>query len=263
MVTAAPGYPALATKYLSELTGRQFILGGDLVEATSDTGAYVLLSSVLKRTSTKLTKICNDIRLLSSGPRCGLNEINLPQMQPGSSIMPGKVNPVLCESLMQVAARVAAGSSVHAAAAHFSAVVSPNILSHDDREGLGRKRKRYVAQYLRQMRLVGKRDIFEFHIAHDSCSRLESIHFRFFLRFTEKIEYPFRCCGRCLKNIRNIRGLADRLGGDDGHRRSRQDIKREGLARRTIGVGGDDRERIGGRGICPQRRRAAEHARRR
>jgi aspartate ammonia-lyase len=63
------------------------------VEATSDTGAYVLLSGVLKRTSSKLTKICNDIRLLASGPRCGFHEINLPQMQPGSSIMPGKVNP--------------------------------------------------------------------------------------------------------------------------------------------------------------------------
>ena len=101
MVTAAPGYPELATKYLSELTNCKFILGGDLVEATSDTGAYVLLSGVLKRTSTKLTKICNDIRLLSSGPRCGFNEINLPQMQPGSSIMPGKVNPVIPEVVNQ------------------------------------------------------------------------------------------------------------------------------------------------------------------
>ena len=101
MVTAAPGYPELATKYLSELTDCQFILGGDLIEATSDTGAYVLLSGVLKRTSTKLTKICNDIRLLSSGPRCGYNEINLPQLQPGSSIMPGKVNPVIPEVVNQ------------------------------------------------------------------------------------------------------------------------------------------------------------------
>src|SRR5215813_13176770 len=101
-VTAAPGYPELATKYLSELTGTQFILAGDLVEATSDTGAYVLLSGVLKRTSSKLTKICNDIRMLASGPRCGFNEINLPQMQPGSSIMPGKVNPVIPEVVNQV-----------------------------------------------------------------------------------------------------------------------------------------------------------------
>ena len=102
MVTAAPGYPELATKYLSELTGFKFILASDLVEATSDTGAYVLLSGVLKRTSAKLTKICNDIRLLASGPRCGLHEINLPQMQPGSSIMPGKVNPVIPEVVNQV-----------------------------------------------------------------------------------------------------------------------------------------------------------------
>ncbi len=100
-VTAAPGYPELATRYLSELTGEKFILAGDLIEATSDTGAYVLLSGVLKRTSSKLTKICNDLRLLSSGPRCGFNEINLPQMQPGSSIMPGKVNPVIPEVVNQ------------------------------------------------------------------------------------------------------------------------------------------------------------------
>jgi len=101
-VTAHPGYPELATRYLSEITGMKFILAGDLIEATSDTGAYVLLSGVLKRTSSKLTKICNDIRLLASGPRCGFNEINLPQMQPGSSIMPGKVNPVMPEVVNQV-----------------------------------------------------------------------------------------------------------------------------------------------------------------
>src|SRR5512147_2440698 len=100
-VTAAPGYPKLATRYLSELTDIEFILAGDLVEATSDTGAYVQLSGVLKRTSSKLTKICNDIRLLASGPRAGFNEINLPQLQPGSSIMPGKVNPVIPEVVNQ------------------------------------------------------------------------------------------------------------------------------------------------------------------
>jgi aspartate ammonia-lyase len=100
-VTAAPGYPELATRYLSEITGVKFILAHDLIEATSDTGAYVLLSGVLKRTSAKLTKICNDIRLLASGPRCGLSEINLPQLQPGSSIMPGKVNPVIPEVVNQ------------------------------------------------------------------------------------------------------------------------------------------------------------------
>ena len=100
-VTAAPGYPELATRYLSELTGLNFYTAVDLIEATSDTGVYVLLSGVLKRISVKLTKICNDLRLLSSGPRCGFNEINLPQMQPGSSIMPGKVNPVIPEVVNQ------------------------------------------------------------------------------------------------------------------------------------------------------------------
>ncbi|MFX7556073.1 lyase family protein, partial [Acinetobacter baumannii] len=87
----APGYPKVAVRHLTTLTNVEFVLAGDLVEATSDTGAYVQLSGVLKRTAVKLTKICNDIRLLASGPRCGFNEINLPQLQPGSSIMPGKV----------------------------------------------------------------------------------------------------------------------------------------------------------------------------
>ncbi|HEY0219402.1 MAG TPA: aspartate ammonia-lyase [Afipia sp.] len=100
-VTAAPGYPKLAVNHLARLTGIDFVLAGDLIEATSDTGAYVQLSSALKRTAIKLTKICNDLRLLSSGPRCGFNEINLPQLQPGSSIMPGKVNPVIPEAVNQ------------------------------------------------------------------------------------------------------------------------------------------------------------------
>ena len=82
-VTAAHGYPKLAVRHLSALTGVDFILAGDLVEATSDTGAYVQLSGVLKRTASKLTKICNDIRLLASGPRAGFNEINLPQLAAG------------------------------------------------------------------------------------------------------------------------------------------------------------------------------------
>ena len=100
-VTAAPGYPALATKHLADITGIEFCLAGDLIEATSDTGDYVLLSGVIKHTAAKFTKICNDLRMLASGPRCGLNEINLPQMQPGSSIMPGKVNPVIPEVVNQ------------------------------------------------------------------------------------------------------------------------------------------------------------------
>jgi aspartate ammonia-lyase len=81
-------------------------LAENLVEATQDTQAFVLYSSALKSLSIKLSKICNDLRLLSSGPRAGLHEINLPAMQPGSSIMPGKVNPVIPEVVNQVCFRV-------------------------------------------------------------------------------------------------------------------------------------------------------------
>ena len=117
-VTAAPGYPALAVKHLSDITGIKFTLAEDLIEATSDTGDYVLLSGVLKHTSAKLTKICNDLRMLASGPRCGFNEINLPQMQPGSSIMPGKVNPVMPELVNLVAFRVMGNDYTVTLAAH-------------------------------------------------------------------------------------------------------------------------------------------------
>ena len=102
-VNAPSGYAALVTNYLAKLTGLPLVLAGDLIEATYDTGAYVQLSGVLKRTAVKLSKICNDLRLLSSGPRCGINEINLPALQPGSSIMPGKVNPVVPEVVNQTA----------------------------------------------------------------------------------------------------------------------------------------------------------------
>lgn len=101
-INTHPDYPKVVEKKLQEVTGRPFITAGDLIEATQDTGAYVQISGVLKRVCTKLSKICNDLRLLSSGPRCGLNEINLPKMQPGSSIMPGKVNPVIPEVVNQV-----------------------------------------------------------------------------------------------------------------------------------------------------------------
>jgi aspartate ammonia-lyase len=101
-ITATRGYAEGVRKHLSEITGLELITAPDLVEATSDTGVFVQLSGVLKRCAVKLSKICNDLRLLSSGPRAGFGEINLPPMQPGSSIMPGKVNPVIPEVVNQV-----------------------------------------------------------------------------------------------------------------------------------------------------------------
>jgi aspartate ammonia-lyase len=96
------GYAQLCTQRLAEISGLPVTLADDLVEATQDSGEFALMSSVMKTAAVQLSKICNDLRWLSSGPRCGLYEIRLPAMQPGSSIMPGKVNPVIPEVVNQV-----------------------------------------------------------------------------------------------------------------------------------------------------------------
>jgi len=105
-INADPKYQQLAVERLAVISGQAVKPAADLIEATSDMGAFVLFSGMLKRTAVKLSKICNDLRLLSSGPRTGINEINLPPRQPGSSIMPGKVNPVIPEAVNQVAFEV-------------------------------------------------------------------------------------------------------------------------------------------------------------
>jgi len=105
-LNAPKGYAQKCSDHLAKVTGMPIHLGTDLVEATQDTQAFVLYASVLKSLAIKLAKVGNDLRLLSSGPRCGLHEINLPATQPGSSIMPGKVNPVIPEVTNMVAYRV-------------------------------------------------------------------------------------------------------------------------------------------------------------
>jgi aspartate ammonia-lyase len=105
-LNAHPDYTSEVLRALREVTGFSVVGSANLIEATPDTGLFVLFSASLKRLAIKLSKICNDLRLLSSGPRCGFGEINLPPMQPGSSIMPGKVNPVIPEVVNQVAFQV-------------------------------------------------------------------------------------------------------------------------------------------------------------
>ncbi|MBF6610693.1 MAG: aspartate ammonia-lyase [Chryseobacterium sp.] len=105
-LNAPLGYAELCARNLAEITGYPIVSAPNLVEATPDTGSYVIYSSAMKRLAVKLSKICNDLRLLSSGPRSGFYEINLPPMQPGSSIMPGKVNPVIPEVVNQVCYKV-------------------------------------------------------------------------------------------------------------------------------------------------------------
>ncbi|MBN1446940.1 MAG: aspartate ammonia-lyase [Bacteroidetes bacterium] len=105
-INAPKGYEEKVVAHLCAATGLELRSARNLVEATQDTGAFIMYSSAIKRLAVKLSKICNDLRLLSSGPRAGLNEINLPPMQPGSSIMPGKVNPVIPEVVNQIAFKV-------------------------------------------------------------------------------------------------------------------------------------------------------------
>jgi aspartate ammonia-lyase len=105
-INGHPRYAGLARAYLAEISGEPVRPAGDFIEATQDCGAFVQLSGVLKRVAVKLSKTCNDLRLTSSGPTAGLGEINLPPVQAGSSIMPGKVNPVIPEVVNQVAFEV-------------------------------------------------------------------------------------------------------------------------------------------------------------
>lgn len=126
-INSEPDYPDLVIKYLNEITGLQISKSPDLIEATPDTGSIVMYSSALKRMAIKLSKICNDLRLLSSGPRCGLNEINLPPMQPGSSIMPGKVNPVIPEVVNQICFNVI-GNDVTVSFASESGQLQLNVM---------------------------------------------------------------------------------------------------------------------------------------
>ena len=105
-ICSEPGYCSLVLEFLKKNTGLDITISEDLIFATSDTSALVHYSGALKSLSLKLIKICNDLRLLSSGPRCGFGEINLPKAQPGSSIMPGKINPVIPEVVGQICYKV-------------------------------------------------------------------------------------------------------------------------------------------------------------
>ena len=116
-ITADPRYAAAVCRHLTEVSGVQMVTSPDLIEATSDTGVYMTLSGNLKRAAVKLSKICNDLRLTSSGPQAGLGEIMLPPRQAGSSIMPGKVNPVIPEVVNQVAFSIIGADATVTAAA--------------------------------------------------------------------------------------------------------------------------------------------------
>merc|ERR1719401_1192919 len=102
-IAADPHFSQVVVQELRKVTGFPMVLADDLIEASSSVGAMIYFSGMMRRIAVKISKICNDLRLLASGPRCGLSEINLPPKAPGSSIMPGKVNPVIPEVMNQCA----------------------------------------------------------------------------------------------------------------------------------------------------------------
>jgi len=128
------GYAELCTAKLAEISGHPVTLAQDLVEATQDAADFAVMSSALKVTAIQLSKICNDLRWASSGPRCGLNEINLPPLQPGSSIMPGKVNPVLPEVVNQICYQIIGSDltvSMAAEASEFELNMAEPIIAYN------------------------------------------------------------------------------------------------------------------------------------
>ena len=119
-LNSPPGYAPLCTQLLAEISGTPIRLADNLVEATQDSGEFALMSGAMKTAAVQLSKICNDLRWLSSGPRCGLFEIRLPALQPGSSIMPGKVNPVVPEVVSQICYQIIGGDMAVSMAAEAS-----------------------------------------------------------------------------------------------------------------------------------------------
>jgi aspartate ammonia-lyase len=138
-INSPPGYANLVTRKLAEVSGFEVRRAKNLVEATQNAGTFVQMSATLKRAAVQISKICNDLRWMSSGPRCGLNEINLPAMQPGSSIMPGKVNPVIPELVNQVCYQVMGYDAVVSMAAEASELelcMAEPIIAYDLLHGM-------------------------------------------------------------------------------------------------------------------------------
>ncbi len=138
-INSPAGYANLVTEKLAEVSGFELRRAKNLVEATQNAGTFVQMSATLKRAAVQISKVCNDLRWMSSGPRCGLNEINLPAMQPGSSIMPGKVNPVIPELVNQVCYQVMGYDAVVSMAAEASELelcMAEPIIAYDLLHGM-------------------------------------------------------------------------------------------------------------------------------
>jgi aspartate ammonia-lyase len=138
-INSPPGYADIVTEKLTEISGFALRRARNLVEATQNAGSFAQMSATMKRAAVQISKICNDLRWMSSGPRCGLNEINLPPMQPGSSIMPGKVNPVIPELVNQICYQIIGYDAVVSMAAEASELelcMAEPIIAYDLLHGM-------------------------------------------------------------------------------------------------------------------------------
>ena len=138
-INSPPGYADMVTQKLTEISGFPLRRARNLVEATQNAGSFAQMSATMKRAAVQISKICNDLRWMSSGPRCGLNEINLPPMQPGSSIMPGKVNPVIPELVNQICYQIIGYDAVVSMAAEASELelcMAEPIIAYDLLHGM-------------------------------------------------------------------------------------------------------------------------------
>ncbi|HKJ15810.1 MAG TPA: aspartate ammonia-lyase [Xanthomonadales bacterium] len=200
-INTHPDYAQLATDALSDISGIKFKLAQSLIEATSDMGAFVMFSGILKRVAIKQSKICNDLRLLSSGPRAGLGEINLPPMQPGSSIMPGKVNPVIPEAVNQTAFQVIGNDLVVTMASEagqlqlnaFEPVVVYNLMSS-------------VRMLTKALGMLTERCIRGITANHEYCRKLVDESIGVITAFSPHIgyEHATRVAERALKEDRGV-----------------------------------------------------------
>ena len=191
----------LAVESLNALTGFNFKLAPSLIEATFDTGAFVMLSGILRRVAGKLSKICNDLRLLSSGPRAGFGEYILPAMQPGSSIMPGKVNPVIPEAVNQTAYQVIGNDLTVTMAAEagqlqlnaFEPVIINNLMGS-------------LRMLTRAVVMLTERCIRGIRINTDHCERLVEESIGVITAFSPHIGYEnaTRVAGRALAENRGV-----------------------------------------------------------
>jgi aspartate ammonia-lyase len=217
-INTHPDYAASVCKHLCAITGLPLVTAGNLVEATQDAGAFVQLSGVLKRVAVKLSKTCNDLRLLASGPRAGLGEISLPAMQAGSSIMPGKVNPVIPEVMNQVAFEVF-GNDVTVTFAAEAGQLQLNafepIIAHSLFKSLNHLERACSTLEERCVRgIAGNKDRLQSIVEH-SLAMVTALNPKLGYRVTTEVALAALQSGRSVRDVVLERGLLTSAEADE------------------------------------------------